>query len=286
MKANKLIPTTTVFAAWLLLTACSDVSESMPAGANPQTPGLATAAAEPKTNASATAGNGGEPALPQSKDSAWAAERQAMVQQQLASREIRDPRVLAAMGRVPRHLFIPEKQRAWAYQDHPVPIGFGQTISQPYIVAYMTELLQLKKSDRVLEIGTGSGYQAAILGELAGEVDSIEIVPELSARAKKLLDQLGYRNIHVRVGDGYQGWPAKAPFAAIMVTAAPPKIPQPLLDQLAVGGRMIVPVGNLRQELVLIHRTENGYQRKNVLPVRFVPMTGEAQQSADRDNAP
>ena len=286
MKITKLIPATTFLAACLLSAACSEVSESKPAAANPQAPGLGTAAAEAKPPPSATADNGGEPALPQSKDSAWAAERRAMVQQQLASRDIRDPRVLAAMGRVPRHLFIPEKQRAWAYQDHPVPIGLEQTISQPYIVAYMTQMLQLKKSDRVLEIGTGSGYQTAILGELAGEVDSIEIVPELGARAKKLLDQLGYRNIHVRVGDGYQGWPAKAPFAAIMVTAAPPKIPQPLLDQLAVGGRMIVPVGNLRQELVLIHRTENGYQRKNVLPVRFVPMTGEAQQSADRDNAP
>jgi protein-L-isoaspartate(D-aspartate) O-methyltransferase len=142
----------------------------------------------------------------------------------------------------------------------------------------MTQMLQLKKSDRVLEIGTGSGYQAAILGELVREVYSIEIVPQLGERSKKLLAKLGYRNIHVRVGDGYQGWPDKAPFDAIIVTAAPPKIPQPLLDQLAIGGRMIVPVGNLRQELVLIHRTENGYQRKNVLPVRFVPMTGEAQQ--------
>ena len=286
MKANKLLPATPLLAAGLLMTACSDVSDSIPAGANPQAPRLATVVAEPKTNASATAGNGTEPALPQSKDSAWAAERQAMVQRQLVRRDIRDPRVLAAMGRVPRHLFIPEKQRAWAYRDHPVPIGFEQTISQPYIVAYMTEMLQLKKSDRVLEIGTGSGYQAAILGKLAGEVYSIEIVPELGARAKKLLAQLGYRNIHVRVGDGYQGWPAKAPFAAIIVTAAPPKIPQPLLDQLAIGGRMIVPVGNLRQELVLIHRTENGYQRKNVLPVRFVPMTGEAQQSVDSDKSP
>ena len=286
MKVTKLIPATTLLATWLLLTACGDVTVPRPSAANPTAPQQATDSVKAKKPPDDKAKPSTAAAAAAPKAFGRTAERQAMVQQQLASRDIRDPRVLAAMGRVPRHLFIPEKQRAWAYRDHPVPIGLEQTISQPYIVAYMTEILQLKKSDRVLEIGTGSGYQAAILGELAGEVYSIEIVPQLGERSKKLLAKLGYRNIHVRVGDGYQGWPAKAPFAAIMVTAAPPKIPQPLLDQLAIGGRMIVPVGNLRQELVLIHRTENGYQRKNVLPVRFVPMTGEAQQSADRAKSP
>ncbi len=176
-------------------------------------------------------------------------------------------------------------RRQAAYEDHPLPIGLKQTISQPYIVAYMTQSLQLQKSDRVLEIGTGSGYQAAVLGELAQEVYTIEIIPQLGERSKKLLADLGYRNIHVRVGDGYQGWPDKAPFDAIIVTAAPPKLPQPLLDQLKIGGRMIIPVGNTRQELVFIRRTENGYDRKNVLPVAFVPMTGEAQRKPPPKNS-
>ena len=210
-------------------------------------------------------------------------ERAVMVQRQLAARDIQDKRVLDAMRRVPRHLFIPADRRDQAYEDYPVPIGLRQTISQPYIVAFMTQALKLQPNDRVLEIGTGSGYQAAILGELVPEVYSIEIIPQLGERSKKLLARLGYENIHVRVGDGYKGWPEKAPFDAIIVTAAPPRVPQPLLDQLKVGGRMIIPVGEIHQGLILIQRTATGYERRNVLPVRFVPMTGEAQKQSSGD---
>ena len=207
-------------------------------------------------------------------------EREAMVKMQLSSRGIRDKLVLEAMHQVSRHLFIPESHRREAYADHPVPIGFRQTISQPYIVAFMTEALELRPEDRVLEIGTGSGYQAAILGELAREVFTIEIIPQLGERSKELLARLGYKNIQVRTGDGYKGWPEEAPFDAIIVTAAPPQVPQPLLDQLKVGGRMIIPVGEFNQGLILITRTVKGYERRNVLPVRFVPMTGEAQKKS------
>ena len=207
-------------------------------------------------------------------------ERQAMVKMQLSSRGIRDKIVLDAMHRVSRHLFIPESHRREAYADHPVPIGFRQTISQPYIVAFMTQALELRPEDRVLEIGTGSGYQAAILGELAREVFTIEIIPQLGERSKELLARLDYKNIQVRTGDGYKGWPDEAPFDAIIVTAAPPQVPQPLLDQLKVGGRMIIPVGEFNQGLILITRTVKGYERRNVLPVRFVPMTGEAQNKS------
>ena len=207
-------------------------------------------------------------------------EREAMVKMQLSSRGIRDKLVLEAMHQVSRHLFIPESHRREAYADHPVPIGFRQTISQPYIVAFMTEALELRPEDRVREIGTGSGYQAAILGELAREVFTIEIIPQLGERSKELLARLGYKNIQVRTGDGYKGWPEEAPFDAIIVTAAPPQVPQPLLDQLKVGGRMIIPVGEFNQGLILITRTVKGYERRNVLPVRFVPMTGEAQKKS------
>ncbi|MGE4551451.1 MAG: protein-L-isoaspartate(D-aspartate) O-methyltransferase [Opitutales bacterium] len=207
-------------------------------------------------------------------------ERNAMVKRQLAARDIHDKRVLDAMRRVPRHLFIPENGRREAYEDHPVPIGLRQTISQPYIVAYMTQALKLQPEDSVLEIGTGSGYQAAILGELVREVCSIEIIPQLGERSKNLLSKLDYGNIDVRIGDGYKGWPDKAPFDAIIVTAAPPQVPQPLLDQLKVGGRMIIPVGKFNQGLLLITRTATGYDRRNVMPVRFVPMTGEAQKKS------
>ena len=202
------------------------------------------------------------------------AEREAMVKRQLIARDIHDKRVLDAMRRVPRRLFIPENDRREAYEDHPVPIGLRQTISQPYIVAYMTQALKLQPEDRVLEIGTGSGYQAAVLGELVREVYSIEIIPQLGERSKQLLAKLDYGNIEVRIGDGYKGWPDQAPFDAIIVTAAPPQVPQPLLDQLKVGGRMIIPVGEFNQGLLLITRTAKGYDRRNVMPVRFVPMTG------------
>ena len=201
-----------------------------------------------------------------------------MVEDQIASRGVEDERVLAAMGKVPRHEFVPASRREMAYRDHPLPIEHEQTISQPYIVAVMTELAAVGPKSKVLEIGTGSGYQAAILGEVAGEVYTIEIVEPLAKRAKALLEKMGYDNVHVRHGDGYQGWPDEAPFDAIVVTAAPPKIPEPLKQQLAVGGRMVVPVGDKRQDLLVITRTADGYEERNEFPVLFVPMTGEAQR--------
>jgi protein-L-isoaspartate(D-aspartate) O-methyltransferase len=205
-------------------------------------------------------------------------ERALMVARQLAERGITDERVLDAMRRVPRHRFVPDDLRSSAYDDGPLPIGYGQTISQPFVVAFMSQALELSGEERVLEIGTGSGYQAAILGELARQVFTIEIVAPLAERARATLLELGYRNIEVRSGDGYRGWPEQAPFDAIMVTAAPDHVPQPLLDQLAVGGRMIVPVGERDQELLLIRRTPEGLVQEAVLPVRFVPMTGQAQE--------
>ena len=182
--------------------------------------------------------------------------RAEMVETQLRARDIKDERVLAAMNTVPRHELVPEKYRRHAYIDNPLPIGESQTISQPYIVAYMTEQLELEGDERVLEVGTGSGYQAAVLGELVAEVYTIEIVPLLAARAKKDLARLGYKNVHVREGDGYRGWPENAPFDAVIVTAAPNHVPQPLLDQLRIGGRLVLPVGKKRQVLQVWTRTE------------------------------
>lgn len=200
--------------------------------------------------------------------------RQLMVERQIASRGVKDRRVLAAMARVPRHVFVPEGYRPSAYDDHPLPIGEGQTISQPYIVAYMTEALQLDPQDRVLEIGTGSGYQAAILGELVKEVYTIEIIETLAVKAQGVLDRLGYRNVHVRVGDGYLGWPEKAPFDAVIVTCAPERVPQPLIDQLREGGRMIIPVGETGAVQSLVRGVKRGgrLEKKDVMAVRFVPM--------------
>ena len=198
--------------------------------------------------------------------------RQSMVIEQLEMRGVQDPRVLAAMKKVPRHEFVPEKVREHAYENRPLPIGLSQTISQPYIVAIMSEALELDGSERVLEIGTGSGYQAAILAELCREVFTIEIEGELAERAKADLERLGYRDIHVRHGDGYRGWPEEAPFDAIIVTAAPDRVPQALVDQLAVGGRMVIPVGSMSQDLLLITRTAEGVQRRDLMGVRFVPM--------------
>jgi protein-L-isoaspartate(D-aspartate) O-methyltransferase len=220
----------------------------------------------------------GAGALAAQAEDALAAARLKMVSTQLEARGIRDPRVLDAMRRVERHRFVPESLRHHAYQDRPLAIGHDQTISQPYIVAVMTEAARVKASDRVLEIGTGSGYQAAVLSVLAGQVYTIEIVEPLAREARARLEELGYRNVTVRAGDGYRGWPEKAPFDAILVTAAPPEIPQPLLDQLAVGGRLVAPIGEGEQELVLVERTAAGLQRRRIVPVRFVPMTGEAQQ--------
>ncbi len=208
----------------------------------------------------------------------YTAIRERLVSQQIARRGVSDKLVLAAMRRVPRHKFVPENMKPRAYEDNPLPIGEDQTISQPYIVALMTELLKLKGGEKVLEIGTGSGYQAAILAEIAGEVYTIEIVESLAATADERLKNLGYKNITVRFGDGYKGWKEHAPFDAVIVTAAPDHIPQPLVDQLKVGGRMVIPVGDLFQELKLLTKTEDGVKEKSIIPVRFVPMTGEAQE--------
>jgi protein-L-isoaspartate(D-aspartate) O-methyltransferase len=203
--------------------------------------------------------------------------REEMVATQIQARGVSDPAVLAALRRVPRHQFVPEPLRSLAYDDRPLPIGEGQTISQPYIVALMTELSGAKRGDRVLEVGTGSGYQAAVLADLGAEVYTIEIVAPLAQRAARTLAALGYPSVRVRAGDGYRGWPEAAPFDAVLVTAAPPRIPQPLEQQLKVGGRLVVPVGEGDQELKVITRTPTGFQDKAVIPVRFVPMTGEAQ---------
>src|SRR5947208_9946349 len=204
-------------------------------------------------------------------------ERQRMVQQQLMTRGITDARVLAAMAKMPREEFVPPESRAASYEDGPLQIGHGQTISQPYIVAFMTEQLRPKASDRVLEIGTGSGYQAAILAGLVKDVYTIEIIDALAKDAEATLRRLGYKNVHVRVGDGYRGWPEHAPFDAITVTCAPDHVPQPLIDQLKEGGRMIIPVGGFGdQELYLLQKKNGELQRRAVLPVRFVPMAGEA----------
>jgi len=206
------------------------------------------------------------------------AARLRMVDEQIAARGVRDPRVLGALRAVPRHELVPAAERAHAYEDRPLPLGQGQTISQPYIVGVMTELLALDGSERVLEIGTGSGYQAAVLSLLAREVYSIEIVPELARRAAADLARLGFANVHVREGDGYRGWPEAAPFDAIVVTAAPDHVPEPLVEQLAMGGRMVVPVGESLQDLVLVRRERDGIHRERGLGVRFVPMTGEAER--------
>ena len=203
-------------------------------------------------------------------------ERDWMVDTQIVGGGITDPRVVAAMRRVPRHQFIPDYESENAYGDFPLPIGHAQTISQPFIVAYMTEALQLQPGEKVLEIGTGSGYQAAILAELGVQVFTIEIVKPLAQYARDNLSKLRYDDVWVRAGDGYQGWPEESPFDAIIITAAPDHIPSPLLEQLGVGGRLILPVGDYSQNLVLIRRTEEGYQRTELLPVRFVPMTGQA----------
>ncbi len=195
-----------------------------------------------------------------------------MVDDQIEARGIRDPRVLGAMRKVPRDRFVPPDVVSLAYADQPLPIGHGQTISQPYIVAYMSEALRVTPQSKVLEIGTGSGYQAAILGELAREVYTIELIPELAARARATLESLGYANVHVRTSDGYLGWPEEAPFDAIMVTAAPDHVPQPLVDQLAVGGRLVIPVGDFDQEIRILTRTPAGIEESRTIPVRFVPL--------------
>lgn len=207
------------------------------------------------------------------------AERDRMVDEQIIPRGIKDPTVLAAIRRVPRHRFVPDSYSAFAYNDGPLPIGHGQTISQPSLVALMTEALALQGSKKVLEVGTGSGYQAAVLAQIVPNVFTIEIVEPLATEAAHTLAELGYRNISIRVGDGYQGWPEEAPFDAIVVTAAPDHVPQPLLDQLAVGGCLILPVGKVFQELALYRRTKDGYERTVLTLVRFVPLIREDQST-------
>jgi protein-L-isoaspartate(D-aspartate) O-methyltransferase len=206
--------------------------------------------------------------------------RESMVATQLQSRDIRNSRVLEAMREVPRHLFVPEAVRHLAYNDSPLPIGLNQTISQPYIVALMTQLAEPRPEDRAFEVGTGSGYQAAVLSQLVSEVYTIEIIPELANQARSVLEGLAYDNVHVRAGDGYAGWPEEAPFDIILVTAAAPRVPEPLAEQLREGGRMVIPVGapGAIQELIVMRKDGGRLRERRVIPVRFVPMTGQVQE--------
>jgi len=206
-----------------------------------------------------------------------------MVEEQLRARGLKNDMVLRAMGKVPRHEFVPARMRAQAYEDRPLPIGEGQTISQPYIVALMTETARIKRGAKVLEIGTGSGYQAAVLAELTPKVYTIEILPSLGKRAQATLKRLGYKSVEVRIGDGYQGWKEHAPFDAILVTCAPDHIPQPLIDQLAEGGRMVIPVGKQDalggQELMLVEKHEGKLKVSSIAPVMFVPLVRDRGKS-------
>jgi len=219
---------------------------------------------------------GGKRGGPEGADDRYSELRRRMVEEQIVARGIRDKRVIEAMLKVPRHEFVPPEYRDLAYNDHPLPIGFGQTISQPYIVALMTEALELKPTDRVLEVGTGSGYQAAILAEICREVYTIEIVPQLAERAKATLERLGYRNVFVRCGDGFLGWPEEAPFDAIIVTCAAPYVPPPLVQQLAEGGRLVIPVGADPYQVLMRLRKAGGRAKfERLIECLFVPMTGE-----------
>ena len=203
--------------------------------------------------------------------------RHSMVEQQVRQRGITRPDVLAAMEQVPRHLFVPDSLRADAYSDRPLALGQGRTVYQPYMVALMTSLLDLKKGDKVLEIGTGSGYHAAVLSRIAREVYSIEIVEPIASQASKRLTVLGYHNVAIRVGDGYKGWPEKAPFDAILLSAAPPHVPKPLIEQLRVGGKMVVPVGGQLQDLLVITKAADGIEKRTIIPVRLLRMQGKVQ---------
>jgi protein-L-isoaspartate(D-aspartate) O-methyltransferase len=211
------------------------------------------------------------------QDDRFSFHRQSMVKEQIVRRGVDNPEVVRAMGEVPRHAFVPEHLRNQAYVDGPLAIGSGQTISQPYIVALMTELLELDGDEKVLEIGTGSGYQSAVLARVAREVYTVEIREELGSQAEERLASLGYDNIHLRIGDGYQGWPEEAPFDGIMVTAAPATVPKPLIDQLKEGGKLVIPVGDFFQDLLVITKTTDGVEQREIIPVRFVRMIGEVE---------
>ena len=281
------LPLVLAAAAWAVAaTACPRSPAGPPAGAAARGEVAPERASDPDPSPD-TGPSGDAPAPPSGatdEPERTRVERERMVERQLAGRDVRDPEVLRAMRTVPRHLFVPAERRARAYIDSPLPIGEEQTISQPYVVARMTELLELGPGDRVLEVGTGSGYQAAVLAELGVEVWSIEIVPVLAERARAVLAELGYdRLVRVRDGDGYFGWPEEAPFAGIILTAAPPRIPQPLLDQLTPGGRLVAPVGERSQELVVLTKAADGtVTRETIFPVSFVPMTGEALRDEPR----
>ncbi len=223
----------------------------------------------------------------QAQEPDWEQQRQKMVQEQLKGRDIVDPKVLKAIQKVPRHRFVPDFYQDLAYKDRALPIAQGQTISQPYIVALMTQLADIDPEDRVLEIGTGSGYQAAVLAELSQEVYTIEIVPKLAKQAKETLQGLDFEQVRVKQGDGFQGWPEHAPFDAILVTCAPPEIPAPLLEQLAPEGRLVIPVGERWQELKVVHKTRDGDLREQIVTsVRFVPMTGHGVKELHNKNQP
>jgi protein-L-isoaspartate(D-aspartate) O-methyltransferase len=216
----------------------------------------------------------------------FAEARNRMVAEQIVARGVKDPLVLAAMRSVPRHEFVPQELRDAAYRDSPLPIGDDQTISQPYIVALMTEASGLEGGEKVLEVGTGSGYQSAVLDEIAGTVLTMEIVASVAERARANLDRLGYHDVRLKIGDGYRGWPEEGPFDVIVVTAAPNHVPRPLLDQLKPGGRLVLPVGGQRQKLQLWTKTDHGFEQRDLIPVSFVPMTGEArgEETPDPNN--
>lgn len=209
-------------------------------------------------------------------------QRRAMVETQIRQRGITQPEVLSAMEQVPRHMFVPEGQRDKAYENQPISLGPGRTIYQPYVVALMTSLLDLKRGDKVLEVGTGSGYHAAVLSRIAREVYSVEIGETVARQATQRLSVLGYHNVEVRVGDGYQGWPDKGPFDAILLSVAPPYIPKPLLAQLRVGGKLVAPVGGFFQDLQVITKTADGLEKRTVIPVRLSPMAGKVQDGGQR----
>jgi protein-L-isoaspartate(D-aspartate) O-methyltransferase len=221
-------------------------------------------------------------AIPAGAADGFEAQRRAMVESQIRQRGITQPDVLSAMEQVPRHLFVPEGQRDKAYDNQPISLGPGRTIYQPYVVALMTSLLGLKRGDKVLEVGTGSGYHAAVLSRIARQVYSVEIGETVARQAAQRLSVLGYHNVEIRVGDGYQGWGDNAPFDAILLSVAPPYIPKPLLSQLRVGGKMVVPVGGFFQDLLVITKTADGLEKRTVIPVRLSPMAGKVQDGGGK----